>query len=77
MTGNEIAVRVIAAIGVAVVVAALIYALSSGHVFVLPFLLILGFPMGRLLGKSFMPRRDDSGSGDHRDPPDPPRMSLN
>ncbi len=76
MTSNDVAVRVIAAIGLAAIVFALVYALSSGHLFVLPFLLILGFPMGRLLGKR-LPPRNPTDPQDRRDPPDPPRMSLN
>ena len=37
--------RVVIALALAAVVAALVYALTSGHVFLFPFLLIVGFPM--------------------------------
>jgi hypothetical protein len=77
MSANQIAVRVIAAIGLAAIVAAVVYSLTSGHVFVLPFLLILGFPMGRLLGKRLPPAGSSLQQYDRRDPPEPPRPSLN
>jgi hypothetical protein len=60
MSVNEVAVRAIVALGLALVVAALIYALSSGRVFLFPFLLILAFPMIALFRK--------------RPPPPPPRL---
>jgi uncharacterized membrane protein len=46
-----IAIRIAAAAGIMLVVAAIAYALSSGHVFLFPFLLILGFPMTNVFRK--------------------------
>ncbi|HZY96731.1 MAG TPA: hypothetical protein VFE35_06490 [Candidatus Cybelea sp.] len=45
------------------VVAAIVYALSSGHVYFFPFLLILGVPLGALL------RKPPAG------PPSPPSLN--
>jgi hypothetical protein len=64
-----VAVRIIVAIGLTLLVATLVYALTSGHVYLFPFLLILGFPMVTL----FRPRRPPPP----RPPQPPPRMSLN
>jgi hypothetical protein len=69
VTPNQIAVRVIAAVGLMLVIAALVYALSSGHVFLFPFLLILGFPMAVIFRRRPPPPP--------RPPAPPPRMSLN
>ncbi|HEU5480444.1 MAG TPA: hypothetical protein VFU90_11450 [Candidatus Tumulicola sp.] len=66
MTAGTIAVRVIAAIGLMLVVAALVYAVSNGRVFLFPFLLLLGFPMAAVF------RRRSGGP-----PGPPPRISLN
>ncbi|MGA8532721.1 MAG: hypothetical protein WB615_01290 [Candidatus Tumulicola sp.] len=73
MSRTSVAVRVVAAIGLTLVVFALAFAVSNGRLFLLPFLLIVGFPMAAV----FRPRR----------PPLPPpsdgpsnpssRMSLN
>jgi len=70
MSGQSVAVRVVAAIGLALLVAALAYAVSNGRLFLFPFLLIVGFPMIAV----FRPRRPPPP--DNRLPP-PPRMSLN
>lgn len=45
MSGPSIAVRVVAAIGLLLLVVALVYAVSNGRVFLFPFLLLLGVPM--------------------------------
>ncbi|HEY1654635.1 MAG TPA: hypothetical protein VGF86_05950 [Candidatus Tumulicola sp.] len=66
MTGAPIAVRVVAAIGIGLVVAALGYAIASGRAFLFPFLLLLGFPMASV----FRHRRNPPGET-------PPRISLN
>jgi hypothetical protein len=66
MTAGTIAVRVVAAIGLMLIVAALIYALSNGRVFLFPFLLLLGFPMAAVF------RRRPAAP-----PGPPPRISLN
>jgi hypothetical protein len=71
MTVNEVAVRAIVALGLTVVLAALVYALSSGRVFLFPFLLILGLPMVALLRKRPPPPPPP------RLPQPPTRMSLN
>ena len=39
------AVRVVAALGLMLLVAALVYAISNGRFFLFPFLLLVGFPM--------------------------------
>ncbi len=61
--------RVVAALTLALVIAALVYALTSGHVFLFPFLLIVGFPALMLFRKP--PRQPPSP------PQTPPRISLN
>lgn len=58
MTAGAIAVRVIAAIGLMLVVAALVYAVSNGRVFLFPFLLLLGFPMAAVFAAGPAGRRD-------------------
>jgi hypothetical protein len=69
----SVAVRVVAAIGLMLVVAALAYSISNGRLFMFPFLLIVGFPMAAV----FRPRRPPL-SPRGAPPPEPPsRMSLN
>jgi hypothetical protein len=59
-----VAVRIVAGIGLMLIVGASAYAVSNGRVFLLPFLLLLGFPMAAIFRR--------------REPPsDPPRISLN
>lgn len=64
MNGAPVAVRVVAAVGLMLVVAALIYAVSNGRVFLFPFLLLLGFPMAAVFRR-------------RNDPPPGPPPSLN
>ncbi|HKU82180.1 MAG TPA: hypothetical protein VJP76_08430 [Candidatus Tumulicola sp.] len=68
MSGAPVAVRVVAAVGLMLVVAALVYAVSNGRLFLFPFLLLLGFPMAAV----FRRRNDPPGP-----PGPPPRISLN
>lgn len=68
MNGAPVAVRVVAAVGLMLVVAALVYAVSNGRVFLFPFLLLLGFPMAAVFR-----RRNDPPAG----PPPGSRPSLN
>jgi hypothetical protein len=75
MNAGSVAVRVVAAIGLALIVAGLVYAVSNGRLFMFPFLLLVGFPMAAV----FRPRRAPPPQlppPDERLPP-PPRMSLN
>jgi hypothetical protein len=75
VNASSVAVRVVAAIGLMLVLAALVYAVSNGRLFLFPFLLIIGFPMAAV----FRPRRPTPSSLPPSDePPKPPsRMSLN
>lgn len=70
----SLAVRVVAAIGVASIVAAIAYALSHGRVFLFPFLILLGIPMAAVL----RPRRTPPLLENRPAPDDHhPRISLN
>lgn len=73
MKGTPVAVRIVAAIGIGLVIAALVYALTSGRVFLFPFLLLLGFPMAAV----FRPHRPILPSGDPTAPKPRGRISLN
>ena len=74
MGATSIAVRIVAAIGLMLVVAALAYAISNGRLFMFPFLLLVGFPMAAVFRsrRAQLPPPIDP-------PPQPPpsRMSLN
>ncbi len=64
--------RVVAALGLMLLVAALAYAVSNGRFFLFPFLLLVGFPMAAVF-RGRRPPPPDSG-----EPlPPPPRISLN
>ena len=67
------AVRAVAALGVMVLVAALVYAVSSGRLFLFPFLLLIGFPMAAV----FRGRRAAAPPPSGEPLPPPPRISLN
>ena len=72
MSASSLAVRIVAAIGLMLVVAALVYAVSAGRLFLFPFLLLIGFPMAAI----FRPRRAPLPLT--KPPPKPPtRISLN
>jgi hypothetical protein len=73
VTPTPVSVRIVAAIGIGLVFGALVYALTSGHVFLFPFLLLLGFPMAAV----FRPRRPVLPSGDPPAPEPRSRISLN
>jgi hypothetical protein len=75
LTAASVAVRVVAAIGVMSIVAAIAYALSHGRVFLFPFLLLLGVPMAGV----FRTRRSPPELEDGRPAagPQPPRISRN
>ena len=66
------AVRVVAALGLVAIVAALVYAIADGRVFLFPFLLLVGFPMAAVF-RTRRPPLPDSGEP----VPPPPRISLN
>ena len=68
----SVAVRVVAAMGLMAIVAALVYAIADGRVFMFPFLLLVGFPMAAVFR-----RRASSSAGLRRSAPPPPRISLN
>jgi hypothetical protein len=71
---TSIAVRIVAAIGLMLVVAGLAYAISNGRLFMFPFLLLVGFPMAAI----FRPRRAPLPPPVDPPPQPPPsRMSLN
>ena len=72
MNAASTAVRVVAALGLMLLVAALVYAISNGRLFLFPFLLLVGFPMAAV----FRPRRPPPPPLDESLPP-PPRPSLN
>jgi len=63
----------VAAIGLMLVVAALVYSISNGRLFMFPFLLLLGFPMAAV----FRPRRAPLPPPADPPPEPPSRMSLN
>lgn len=71
MNGAPVAVRLVAAIGLMLLVAALVYAVSSGRVFLFPFLLLLGVPMAAV----FRRRNDPQPPG--APPGSSPPMSFN
>jgi len=74
VNATSVAVRVVAAIGLMLVVAALVYAISNGRLFLFPFLLLIGFPMAAV----FRPRRPPLQPPDEPPAAKPPsRMSLN
>ncbi len=66
------AVRVVAALGLMAIVAALVYAIADGRVFLFPFLLLVGFPMAAVFRRRRLPPPD---CDDPLQPP--PRISLN
>jgi hypothetical protein len=70
VSATGVALRITAAIGLMLVVAAIAYAISNGRTFLFPFLLILGFPMAAIFRRR-SPPPPPSGN----DPPS--RMSLN
>jgi hypothetical protein len=76
MNAGSVAVRVVAAIGLALIVAALVYAVSNGRLFMFPFLLLVGFPMAAVFRPRRRPRLPELPPPDESLPP-PPRMSLN
>jgi hypothetical protein len=71
MNAASAPVRVVAALGLVLLVAALVYAISNGRLFLFPFLLLVGFPMAAV----FRVRRPPPPSGESLPPP--PRPSLN
>jgi hypothetical protein len=73
MSAASVAVRVVAAIGLMLVAAALVYAVSNGRLFLFPFLLIIGFPMAAV----FRPRRPPLPPSDGPPAQPPTRISLN
>lgn len=80
MTAASVAVRVVAALGLMLLVAALAYAVSNGRLFMFPFLLLVGFPMAWVLRprRPLAPPPNDAlpPPPDDKRPP-PPRISLN
>jgi len=72
MNAASAAVRVVAALGLMLIVAALVYAVSNGRLFLFPFLLLVGFPMAAV----FRARRPPPPPPGESLPP-PPRPSLN
>ena len=71
MNAPGIGVRVVAAVGLMLVVAALVYAASNGRLFMFPFLLLVGFPMAAVF------RRRRPPAPPNPPLPPPPRISLN
>lgn len=71
MNPANAAVRAVAAFGLMLLVAALVYAISNGRLFLFPFLLLVGFPMAAV----FRSRRPPPPP--HDPLPPPPRISLN
>jgi hypothetical protein len=70
VTIHQVAVRAAAAMGIALIIAALGLAITNGRFFLFPFLLILGFPLAALFV-----RRPPSPPPNP--PQNPPRISLN
>lgn len=66
------AVRIVAALGLALLLAALVYAATNGRLFLFPFLVLVGFPMAAV----FRTRRPPPPPSGEALPP-PPRISLN
>jgi hypothetical protein len=77
MSSASTGVRVVAAIGLMLLAAALVYAVTQGRLFLFPFLLLVGFPMAAV----FRPRRGPPSAQELSPPPEspppPPRISLN
>jgi hypothetical protein len=70
MNAASAGVRVVAALGLMLLVAALVYAISNGRLFLFPFLLLVGFPMAAVFRTRRPPPPGESL-------PPPPRISLN
>lgn len=71
MNRPSVAVRMIAATGLMLLIAALVYAVSNGRVFLFPFLLLLGVPMAAVFRRRNEPPPPGSPPGS------PPRISSN
>jgi hypothetical protein len=68
VSAGEIAVRAVVAIGLMLVIAALVYAVSGGHILLFPLLLVLAFPLVALFRRPPPPPTP---------PQSPPRISMN
>jgi hypothetical protein len=69
VTLHQVTIRAAAALGIALIVAAIGLAISNGRFFLFPFLLILGVPLAALFTRRPPPPPAP--------PQNPPRMSLN